>query len=149
MSVEIDAIKTIAEYWKDNINPPNENTLSGEQICIDYPDVDKMPKPVMVYLVPENGTNEFLTSQSVLETLTVTGYILAKYDSAHKTMQSLVEEVFEYYSNIVYLMVLDSTFGGEFIGCKIVSFDFYPAVSDLANSVGIEIKIEIKIERSI
>ena len=147
MSLEWDALQALASYWT-GIAPESETALAAGQILVDYPDVDKMPYPVMLYLIPENGANEPLTVQSDLETLSMTAYLLCKFDASHKSMSDLIEEAFDYYASLATLMLVDPTAGGAFMESRIESFEFYPAITGLANSVGIEIKLNAKFERS-
>lgn len=148
MSLEWDALQAVAGYWQSKIIPESEAALTADQVCVDYPDVDKMPHPVMLYLIPENGTAEPETTQSDLETLNMTAYLLCKFDSSHKTMPALIEEAFEYYGALAGAMLDDPTVGRAVMECRIESFEFYPAITGLANSVGIEIKLNAKFERS-
>lgn len=147
MSKEYSALTALKNYFGSQVDPSPETKLSTAQILIDYPDVDKMPYPEMLYIIPESGALNQLALLDEDETMQVTAYLLAKYSSTHKTMVALIEAIFDHFAGVARSMITDPTVGGAFLESHLDSWEFYPAITGLTNSVGIEIKISVRFER--
>lgn len=148
MSKEYQALTIVKNFLVALNDPAPETRLTSSQIVVDYPDPDKMPYQAMVYIVPEGGSWEVLTTESVLETFSVKLYILAKSSPSHTTMGAVISAVYDHFAAIVNAFNTDPTCGGSFIDTMIESYDFYPAVAGLTTSCGIETTVSLRFERN-
>ena len=148
MSKEYQALTVVKNFLVAMADSAPETRLTASQIVVDYPDPDKMPYQAMVYIVPEGGSWEVLTTESVLETFYVKLYILAKSSPSHTTMGAVISAVYDHFAAVVNAFNTDPTCGGSFIDTLIESYDFYPAVSGLTTSCGIETTVSLRFERN-
>lgn len=148
MSKEYDALTALRGFLAAQMAPYPQSDLVDAQVSIGYPDVDRMPYPVMLYIVPEGASFERLTTESLAETLNAKVYIVSKYSAAHTTMSALIQASFDYFAAMVNAINTDPTCGGSFIESIVESFDYYPAVTGLTNASGIECNVSMLFERT-
>jgi len=109
-------------------------------IAIDFPDVDGMRRPTMLYIQPDYENLEVLGMHSDLATLRATVFILCK--GAPNAM--LVRRTFALY-NALYLLVRgDPTLGGFIEDARITDMDYYPAATASATITAIEASIDLQ-----
>jgi hypothetical protein len=107
---------------------------------IDFPDVDSMRRPVMLYIQPDYENLEVLGMGSDLATMRATVFILCK--GAANSI--LVRRTFALY-NALYLLVRgDPTLGGFIEDARITDMDYYPAVTAGATVTAIEASIDLQ-----
>ena len=145
MSREYDVLAALRDYLPDHMDAAPETNLTANQIVIAYPDSDKMRYPVMLYIVPEGGAWETLTTSSLLERMTLTVYILLRNSETHREQADMVEALLEYFAAFTNALHLDPTLEGVIDDAKINSYDFYPFSQDLTSVFGLEINLEATI----
>lgn len=107
---------------------------------IDFPDVDSMRRPVMLYIQPDYENLEPLGMGSDLATMRATVFLLCK--GAANSI--LVRRVFALY-NALYLLVRgDPTLGGFIEDARITDMDYYPAVTASATVTAIEASLDLQ-----
>jgi len=107
---------------------------------IDFPDVDSMRRPVMLYIQPDYENLEPLGMGSDLATMRATVFILCK--GAANCI--LVRRTFALY-NALYLLVRgDPTLGGFIEDARITDMDYYPAVTASATVTAIEASLDLQ-----
>ena len=148
MSREWDALSALKTYLSATIDAAPQPALAAGQIVIAYPDDDRMQYGTMLFIVPENGTWEVLTTESLLETVSVRVYIVVKPQAAYTSMDLLVKAVFDYFAALSNAIVTDPTLGNEIDEARINSFDFYPAVEGVAKAAGLDISMTLQFERT-
>lgn len=148
MSREWDALAALKSYIPTMLDPAPQPVLAADQIAIGYPDEDRMKYSTMFFLVPEGGAWEPLTTQSLLEQLTVRLYIIIKPQAAYTSVELMVKALFDYFAALSNAIVTDPTVGNAFDEARIDNFDFYPAVEGIAKSVGLDIAMSLQFERS-
>jgi hypothetical protein len=114
--------------------------FDDKHIEIDFPDVDTMRRPTMLYIQPDYENLEVLGMHSDLATMRATVFILCK--SAPNAI--LVRRTFALY-NALYLLVRGNpTLGGFIEDARITDMDYYPAVTASATVTAIEASIDLQ-----
>ena len=147
MSKEYQALGALKNYLVAQMDAAPEPAIVAGQVLIDYPDSTKMPYPVTLYIVPDGGNLENLSTTELLENFNVKVYIIVKYSTARKSMALLISACFDYFAALLNCLNQDSTLGGSFCDVQIGSYDFYPAVAGLTNAAGLEVNLTLQIER--
>jgi len=144
---EWEVLEKVKSFLVDHINSNVEaiagltiDTISADNILIDYPDTDSMKNNVMFYIVPENEDFTYLTLSSDLASMYATIYILVKRDN----QQNLIKKAFSYFSAMYQTIREEPSLGGEVDEATFETMEFYPAVEANKSIVGIETKILIK-----
>jgi hypothetical protein len=109
-------------------------------IEIDFPDVDSMRRPTMLYIQPDYGNLEPLGMHSDLATMRTTVFLLCK--GAANAI--LVKRVFALYSALYLLVRGDPTLGGFIEDARITDMDYYPAVTASTTITAIEASIDLQ-----
>lgn len=147
MSREYSALQSLRAYLVAHMDTTPQASLTDTQVVVDYPDVDKMPHNVMVYIVPDSAAFQPLTTQSSLANMSAIIYILQRQSQTINTMPALIESVFDYFGSLLSAVRLDATIGGAVDEMVVESFDFYPVVSGISTAAGIEVKCTMTYER--
>lgn len=147
MSREYDALTALKNYLVTWMDAAPQTNLTASQIVIDYPDVDTMQYSVMLYIVPESGSWDNLTLATISEEMQVTLYIILQNSTTHREMSDMIEAVFDYFAAFVNAINHDATLGNGVDDTKISGFTFYPAISALTKSVGLEVNLALQFER--
>ena len=147
MSREWDALQALKTSIANRFDATPQTGLTSAQVVIGYPDVDRLPYPAMIYLVPDLGEMQRLTTESLLESVRVTAYVIHKHTSANNSMELLLQAVLDYYAALVNAINYDTTCDGELDDTFIHSFDIYPAVTGMTNTAGVEVQLEMQFER--
>ena len=111
-----------------------------KNVEIDFPDVDSMRRPTMLYIQPDYENLEPLGMHSDLATLRATVFILCK--GAPNAI--LVRRTFALYSALYLLVRGDPTLGGFIEDARITDMDYYPAVTASATITAIEANIDLQ-----
>ena len=147
MSKEYEALTALKNYLVSYMDAAPQTNLTANQIVVDYPDADTMKYPTMVFIVPESGSWENLTLNTISENLQVTIYIVLQNSPTHREMVDMIEAVFDYFAAFVNAINHDATLNNGVDDTKINGFTFYPAISALTKSVGLEVNIALQFER--
>ena len=147
MSMEYTALATLKTWLQTAMDATPETNLTASQIVIGYPDQDKMPYPVMLYIVPEGGQWQRTTTENIEEQFSLKLYFMVKQSATHTSMTAQVQAVFEYFGAFANAMNYDGTCGHAFDDSAINSWDFYPAVEGMTNTVGLDVSITLLFER--
>jgi len=148
VSKEYDALKALRDHLLLMMDAAPQANLATGQIVIDYPDTDVMKYPVMIFIVPDSGSWETLTTDSLLEQNVTTVYIVLQNSATHREMSTMIEAVFDYFAALGSAIAHDPTLGSKIEDTKINSFTFYPAISNLTKSVGLEVNLTLQFERA-
>ena len=148
MSREYQILAALRDYLPEYMDAAPQTNLVAAQVVVDYPDLDKMRYPVMLYIVPEGGSWDVLTTETVNETMTITVYVLLKNSETHREMSDMVQAVFDYFAAFTNAINTDPTLGGVLDDSKINSFDFHPAITGMTQAVGLEINMAVQFERA-
>lgn len=146
MSKEFIALSALRSYLATQIEATPYPAIVDGQVVIGYPDVDSMRYDTMFYIVPEGGSWEVLTTQSLEESLSVKLYMLAKPTATLNTMSKVIQALLEYFAALRNALNTDPTMGGSYDEAVVTSYDFYPAVEGLTDTVGLDISMELKFE---
>lgn len=147
MSREYEALTALKNYLATWMDAAPQANLTANQIVIDYPDADTMQSPVMVYIVPESGSWANLTLNTISEDLQITLYIILQNSTTYREMPDMIEAVFDYFAAFVNAINRDATLNNGVDDTQITGFTFYPAVSGLTKTVGLEVTATLQFER--
>ncbi len=111
-----------------------------KNVEIEFPDVDSMRRPTMLYIQPDYENLEPLGMQSDLATMRATVFILCK--GAANAI--LVRRVFALYGALYLLVRGDPTLGGFIEDSRITDMDYYPAVTASATITAIEASMDLQ-----
>lgn len=148
MKSELTILKKLREVIAEEINnylEEDEETigmldeLSLDNVKIDYPNTDNMPKSTMIYIEPENESIEVLSNQSDLASFNVTVYVLVKNDNS----ENLIKKVFGYSTAIYSLLKNNQTLDGVVDFITADNLIYYPAVEANAGIKAVELSVNI------
>lgn len=140
-----DVIATQLNNWlkEDEENSGKLNPITKDNVIIDFPDPDHMPKSTVFYIEPETSDIEDLTSMADLEQMTVTVYIMCKRDKN----EVLIQKVFGYFTALFALIRNNMTLD-EFVDfTKITTMEFYPYVDATKGISCVEATLVIQFEK--
>ena len=135
-------VEVITEDLGDYLDEQLADIVEG-QVLLEFPNVDKMPYPVMFYVQPDYAEFEDGTTCSDKETFNCSIFILCKRD----TEKNLTIKTYGYYNALYNLLrketSLQSTVG--FTGINDVTF--YPAIEGNPSVQGAEVSISTVFEQ--
>jgi len=134
------ALKTFLPLHMDAAPCTN---LTAAQFVIDYPDQGNMRYATMVYIVPENENMEYSSLSTIRVSMNIKIYILLR----SAPLATLMQNAYEYYAAMVNAVNYDETLGDSIAEAAISGAEFYPAVSGLTNTAGIEISATLNYDR--
>lgn len=94
----------------------------------------------MFYIQPDNEEIDNLSMSSDLATMNVTICILCKGASS----TTLIKKVFGYYSALYIMLRQNQTLDGYIESVKVVSMDYYPAVTASKTMTAIEAQLQMQ-----
>ena len=145
MKTEMDVLRRLKETIETQLNNfiTNESIvgkIDKNNVVIDFPDVDNMPRNTMFYIEPESEQIENLTVCSDQAQMGATVYIMLKKDK-HET---LIEKVFEYF-NYLYCLLRSNQDLDSFIDfLEITNMEYFPAVTASNTIVAIEATLALQ-----
>jgi hypothetical protein len=147
MKTEMQVLQRLKELIASSLvalMEPEEGTAVRQfdetNVEIDFPDVDGMRRPTMLYIQPDYENLEPLGMGSDLATMRATVFLLCK--GAPNSI--LVRRTFALY-NALYLLVRgDPTLGGFIEDARITDMDYYPAVTASATVTAIEASVDLQ-----
>jgi hypothetical protein len=114
--------------------------FDDKNIEIDFPDVDSMRRPTMLYIQPDYENLEPLGMHSDLATMRATVFLICK--GAPNAI--LVKRVFALYSALYLLVRGDPTLCGFIEDARITDMDYYPTVTASSTITAIEASIDLQ-----
>ena len=111
--------------------------ISDKQVLLEFPDVDKMPFPVMFYVQPDYAAYEEETTCSDKTDFRISVFIMCKRD----TKANLTLKTYGYYNALYELLKTNYTLYGAIAGTQIIETHFYPAIEANANVQGVELSV--------
>ena len=146
MTDELDALNALHDTIVAHINeylPESLDDLSGTNVLIDFPDVDKMAARTMIYIQPDYAEFTGLTTSSDDTSFRVSVFVLNKRD----TRENLTIQNFGYYAALTKMLRSNCDLDGAVAFVEIVDVNFYPAVEGNPNVRGAELSLSIKYEK--
>ena len=147
MTSEMDILQGLHDVLIRDINDYTSNAVEGmddKSIVIDFPDIDNMRKPTMIFL-QANWTNyDSLVYSADQSNFTISVFLVAK--KASSTV--LQEKLFALYDGLYKLLKTNNTLDSLVAYTVIQSMDYYPALTADNNVKGIEVSIQVVFEKS-
>jgi len=152
MKTELSVLNRLADVIATQLNNylKEDEDYSGlldeideQNVEVDFPDVDNMPKKNMFYIEPESEEIEDSTTCSDEATMYVTLYILCKRD----TNERLVKKVYGYFTALYCLLRANQDLDGYIDFSRVSTVEYYPAVTATGNIAGVEASIRLSWEK--
>lgn len=146
MISELDIINGLHDVLIRQINDYTSNAveaLDDKSIVVDFPDIDNMRKPTMIFLQPNYADFEKLTYASDQSAYTMSIFIVAKKDKP----SVLQTKVFAVYDALYQLLKTNNTLDSLVAWMNIESMDYYPALTADNNVKGIEVSVQAVYEK--
>lgn len=147
MTSELDILNGFHDVLIRDINDYTSNAVEGmddKSIVVDFPDIDNMRKPTMIFLQPNWTDYETLTYDSDQSNFTISVFLVAK--KASSTV--LQEKLFALYDGLYKLLKTNNTLDSLVAYTVVQSMDYYPALTADNNVKGIEVSIQVVFEKS-
>ena len=133
-------IKTFIASGLNEYLDPDITPITEENVLIDFPSVDLMPKKAMIYIQPNYAEFEGLTTGSDATTFAVSVFLLNKKD----TQENLTVQNHAYYEALCELVRDDRSLGETVDFCDVTEVTFYPAVEGNRNVRGVEVSLAVR-----
>lgn len=145
MKTELDVLEQLKKVIEEQLNGyiVDKPLIDSNNVSIDYPDVDNMPRSTMFYIQPDMESLETASLTSDLAAMETTIYIIAKKDQQEK----LIEKVFIYYTSLYLLLRQNQSLDNFVDFIEVYNMDYYPAVTAQKNTVAIEVSLRIQWEK--
>lgn len=142
---ELDVMDRLVEVIQTHLNEylPEGYSIVPGQVILDFPDVDKMPYNVSIYVQPEYSENEPLTDCSDEVAFRLVVFVLCKRD----TQSNLTRKYFTYYNSIYHLLRNNTTLDELIPRTDVISTDFYPDIEGNPNVRGSKITVATIFEK--
>ena len=140
---ELTVIEALETTIEGNINTyivEGLPALSSANVTIDFPDVDSMPKDVMIYLYPNYAQYEPLATRNDRSYFTVSIFLLCKRDK----QANLAKKMFGYFNALYETIRKHMELGGVADLSSVTNGEFYPAVDMNKNVQGAEISVTVE-----
>lgn len=140
---ELTVIEAMETTIESNINTylsSDLSSLSSANVTIDFPDVDLMPKDVMIYLHPNYAQYEALATTNDRSLFTVSVFLLCKRD----TKVNLTKKMFGYYNALYETLRRHMELSGTVDFSSVTNVEFYPAIDMNKNVQGAEISVAVE-----
>ncbi len=115
-------------------------TLGTDNVLIDFPVTDKMPKPSMIYIQPDFAEYEPLATQNDSASFRVSVFVICKRDK----QSELDLKYLGYYNALYQLLRTNTDLDGEVDFVDIADTEFYPAVEGDFNVKGVEVSVSVR-----
>ena len=114
--------------------------ISERNVQIDFPDIDQMPKTIMLYIQPNWSEYEALSTESDSSTFNVAVFIICKKDK----QENLTRKIYGYFNALYSLLRSNISLDETVDFTDINDADFYPAVEGNRNVQAIEASVSIR-----
>ena len=145
MKDEMTVIEALRETIINGINdhlPESEvlPPLGEENVLIDFPDTDRMPKSTVVYIQPNWAEFENLSTESDSSLFSVAVFILCKRDRE----ANLTKKIYGYFNALYSLLRRNTSLDGVVDFTEITNSEFYPAVEANRSIQGVEVAVSLR-----
>lgn len=115
-------------------------TLTSDNVLIDFPNTDKMPKNSMIYVQPDFAEYQALATQNDQASFRVSVFVICKRD----TQAELSLKYLSYFNALYELLRTNTDLDGAVDFVDIINTDFYPAIEGDFNVKGVEISVSVR-----
>lgn len=111
-------------------------------VVLDYPEETKVKKSTTIFIVPDGGALENLTTGSDVCYLDCSLYVICK----RKNSDTLMLNVFNCFEALYKLLRGNSSLDGYVSDCTVLNFDYYPQ-TETESQKAIEVQMQIQWEK--
>ena len=144
---ELKVMEKLREVIEKELNDYLDDEFQGlvpGQVLIEFPNVDKMPYPVMVYIQPDYAEYEDQTICADKATFRLAVFLLCKRD----TRCNLTLKTYGYYNALYALLRHNTSLDQTVDFATVVDTNFYPAVEANPNVQGAEVSVQTVFEKN-
>lgn len=114
--------------------------IGEDNVLIDFPDTDRMPKSTMFYIQPNWADFENLTTESDSSIFSVAVFILCKRDKS----ENLTKKIYGYFNALYSLLRRNTSLDGVVDFTEVTNSEFYPAVEANRSIQGVEVSVSLR-----
>ena len=114
--------------------------LDENNVVIDFPDTDRMPKSTMLYIQPNWAEFENLSTESDSSIFSVAVFILCKRDKS----ENLTKKIYGYFNALYSLLRRNTSLDGVVDFTEVTNSEFYPAVDANRSIQGVEVSVSLR-----
>ncbi len=114
--------------------------LDENNVVIDFPDTDRMPKSTMIYIQPNWSEFENLSTESDSSLFSVAVFILSKRDKS----ENLTKKIYGYFNALYSLLRRNISLDGVVDFTEVTNAEFYPAVEANRSIQGVEVSVSLR-----
>ena len=114
--------------------------LDENNVVIDFPDTDRMPKSTMLYIQPNWAEFENLSTESDSSIFSVAVFILCKRDKS----ENLTKKTYGYFNALYSLLRRNISLDGVVDFTEVTNSEFYPAVEANRSIQGVEVSVSLR-----
>ncbi len=114
--------------------------LGEDNVVVDFPDTDRMPKSTMLYLQPNWAEFENLSTESDSSIFSVAVFILCKRDKS----ENLTKKIYGYFNALYSLLRRNTSLDGVVDFTEVTNSEFYPAVEANRSIQGVEVSVSLR-----
>ena len=114
--------------------------ISEDNVLIDFPDTDRMPKSTMFYIQPNWAEFENLSTESDSSVFSVAVFILCKRDKE----VNLTKKIYGYFNALYSLLRRNTSLDGVVDFTEVTNSEFYPAVEANRSIQGVEVSVSLR-----
>ena len=132
MKTTLDILKQLQKVIETELDYSNFSVL------LDYPDSDRCKKETTIFLTPESGIIEGLTTSSDMCSLDVTLYIICRRQKS----ETLMTNVFNCFESVYKLLRGNPHLDDYIADTTINDFDYYPS-TEIESEKAIEMRLTL------
>lgn len=136
MKTTLEVLEKLKEIIEKKLNYKNFS------VVLDYPDSDRCIKETTIFLMPDTGLLDNLTTGSDSCSLDITAYIIVR----RRGSQDLMVRVFNCFEQLYSLLRGDPTLDGYVSDTEIRDFDYYPSTG-VESEKAIEVSLNVLWEK--
>ena len=114
--------------------------IEADNVLIDFPDTDRMPKSTMFYIQPNWAEFENLSTESDSSVFSVAVFILCKRDKE----VNLTKKIYGYFNALYSLLRRNISLDGTVDFTEVTNSEFYPAVEANRSIQGVEVSVSLR-----
>lgn len=133
-------LETTIEGHINEFLPSGTTTLSADNVVVDFPDIDRMPKSTMIYIAPDYSDFEPLATCNDQTSFNVKVCLVCKRDTA----ANLTTKTFAYYNALYETLKKYQALAGASDFIKVENAQFFGAIDMNKNVQGAEISVSVE-----
>ena len=143
MKNELTILNQLQKVLTEKLNnyiPDEYERLDEKCFNVDFPDTDSMPRPTMLYIVPNWAEYQNLTTESDDSNFNLSIFIICKRDKK----ENLIKKALTMFNAVYLLLRSNMTLDGYVDFVESTGLEYYPAVEGEHSVVGAEMSVSVR-----